>query len=256
MEKKPIETFSKQSEIAQRDEMMEDVKTPPDLVQAVKQVSNDLTNDGEDLLLNELPKEILQLTEHIQVPISFFIYLQNEELFRLSPKELEKELFGSIEEFVETIQNSIQNAKDFVKENRKDWEKWQKRQKKERKENHHITQKKKHSHPIQIKSFPENCKVPKNTVLLIRSNKIQKLEKLIEFVNDEMVTVNRLVTSIKLWISLKIPRIEDGNNVGVVVQEEHIGLLSGMESAVATVFSNSISYYSSRGEYINNVSVF
>lgn len=71
-----------------------------------------------------------------------------------------------------------------------------------------------------------------------------------------MVTVNRLVTSIKLWISLKIPRIEDGNNVGVAVQEEHIGLLSGMESAVATVFSNSISYYSSRGEYINNVSVF
>ena len=133
MEKNSIETFSKQSEIVQRDEMMEDVKTPPDLVQAVKQVSNDLTNDGEDLLLNELPKEILQLTEHIQVLISFFVYLQNEELFRLSPKELEKELFGSIEEFAETIQNSTQNAKDFVKENRKDWEKWQKRQKKERK---------------------------------------------------------------------------------------------------------------------------
>ena len=75
MEKKPIETISEQSEIAQRDEMMEDAKTPPDLVQAVKQVSNDLTNDGEDLLLNELPKEILQLTEHIQVPISFLIYL-------------------------------------------------------------------------------------------------------------------------------------------------------------------------------------
>ena len=75
MEKNSIETFSKQSEIVQRDEMMEDVKTPPDLVQAVKQVSNDLTNDGEDLLLNELPKEILQLTEHIQVPISFFVYL-------------------------------------------------------------------------------------------------------------------------------------------------------------------------------------
>ena len=59
-----------------------------------------------------------------------------------------------------------------MKENRKDWEKWQKRQKKERKENHHISQKKKHNHPIQIKAFPENCKVPKNTVLLFLSNKI------------------------------------------------------------------------------------
>lgn len=70
-----------------------------------------------------------------------------------------------------------------------------------------------------------------------------------------MAIVNNIVISIKLWITLKIPRIEDGNNLGVGVQEEHIKLLASMEAAVATIMSNCISSFSSRGEYINNVSV-
>lgn len=68
-----------------------------------------------------------------------------------------------------------------------------------------------------------------------------------------MVIVDNLITSIKLWATLKIPRIEDGNNLGVTVQEEHIGLLTGMEQAVSTVMSNSISFFNQRGDYISSV---
>lgn len=68
-----------------------------------------------------------------------------------------------------------------------------------------------------------------------------------------MVIVDNLITSIKLWVSLKIPRIEDGNNLGVTVQEEHIGLLAGMEQAVSTVMSNSITFFNQRGDYITSV---
>ena len=56
-----------------------------------------------------------------------------------------------------------------------------------------------------------------------------------------------------MWISLKIPRIEDGNNLGVVVQEEHISLLTGMESAVSKVLADSISSICSRGDYVLKV---
>lgn len=81
------------------------------------------------------------------------------------------------------------------------------------------------------------------------------MEVLIDLLNDEMAIVNNIVISIKLWITLKIPRIEDGNNLGVGVQEEHIKLLASMEAAVATIMSNCISSFSSRGEYINNVTI-
>ena len=68
-----------------------------------------------------------------------------------------------------------------------------------------------------------------------------------------MVICNDLVCSIKMWISLKIPRIEDGNNLGVVVQEEHVSLLTGMESAVSKVMADSISSICSRGDYVLKV---
>lgn len=75
-------------------------------------------------------------------------------------------------------------------------------------------------------------------------------------VNKEMVIVDNLITSIKMWVTLKIPRIEDGNNLGVIVQEEHIGLLTGMEQAVTTVMANSMTSFSSRGDYISDVRKF
>ena len=62
-----------------------------------------------------------------------------------------------------------------------------------------------------------------------------------------------MVVSIKMWISLKVPRIEDGNNFGVSVQEEYISALEGMESSVTTIISSISTYLSDRGILLGNV---
>lgn len=94
------------------------------------------------------------------------IIFQNEPLFTLSPKELEKELFGSIEEYTKTITNAIDNSHEFVKEHRKEWEKWAKQQKKEKKHKQENIEKHKHSKPVEIHCLPENCRIPRNSVFL------------------------------------------------------------------------------------------
>ena len=73
--------------------------------------------------------------------------------------------------------------------------------------------------------------------------------------NEEMNRVWHLVNTIKLWIIMMKPKIEDGNNVGVSVQEEYITMLDGFERALSNVMSDSISYYKDRGTYLKNVFV-
>lgn len=68
-----------------------------------------------------------------------------------------------------------------------------------------------------------------------------------------MAKVSQMVTAIKLWISLKVPRIEDGNNFGVSVQEEYIASLQGMEGSISTIISSISSYLSDRGVLLGNV---
>lgn len=79
------------------------------------------------------------------------------------------------------------------------------------------------------------------------------MSSLISFVNEEMDRVSHLVSSIRLWIILMKPKIEDGNNFGVSVQEEYIRMLDGLERALSNVMGGSLSYYIDRGKYLKNV---
>lgn len=60
------------SEVIEIKEKKEVIKTPPELERKIKEICDDFMKEGEDLLLNELPKEILRLTEQIEV--KFLIY--------------------------------------------------------------------------------------------------------------------------------------------------------------------------------------
>ena len=71
-----------------------------------------------------------------------------------------------------------------------------------------------------------------------------------------MTKVSQMAVSIKMWISLKVPRIEDGNNFGVSVQEEYISALEGMEGSVTTIIASVSSYLSDRGTLLENVRLF
>eukprot|EP00947_MAST-08B_sp_MAST-8B-sp1_P002584 g2584.t1 len=75
--------------------------------------------------------------------------------------------------------------------------------------------------------------------------------KLLEVLKSEVVQLIDMLGTLKLWVSLNVPRIEDGNNFGVVVQQEIVAMLdSGRMSGVAVleVIKN---YFYRRGKLIS-----
>lgn len=53
----------------------------------------------------------------------------------------------------------------------------------------------------------------------------------------------------KMWISFMIPKIEDGNNFGVSVQEDTLAEVQSVESEAAAFFDQISRYFISRGNY-------
>lgn len=56
-----------------------------------------------------------------------------------------------------------------------------------------------------------------------------------------------------MWISFLIPRIEDGNNFGVSIQEETLAEVRTVESEAATYFEQVSRYYLSRGKIVSKI---
>ena len=172
----------------------------------------------------------------------------------MSSQELAKELYGNIHEFTDRLVHCNDLKNEFVKSTRGDYDSWVKQQKKRRsqKRNSSVLDIKE---PVRDESFtlPADCSIPPNSVGLHRWIDTQKLAELLRFVNDEMTKVSRMVVAIKLWISLNVPRIEDGNNFGVSVQEEYIANLNSMEGAISNVVSFISNYLLNRGVLLGNV---
>lgn len=59
--------------------------------------------------------------------------------------------------------------------------------------------------------------------------------------------------SVKMWIQLLIPRIEDGNNFGVSIQEETLAELRQVESDAASYLDQITRYFITRGKLISKV---
>lgn len=79
--------------------------------------------------------------------------------------------------------------------------------------------------------------------------------------NAAVMTVMRLLkanilefiehlTTVKIWIQLNIPRIEDGNNFGVSIQEETLSELSRAEEAAFSTLESGPKYFLLRAKYI------
>ncbi|KAH0552261.1 proteasome activator complex subunit 3 isoform X1 [Cotesia glomerata] len=58
---------------------------------------------------------------------------------------------------------------------------------------------------------------------------------------------------LKMWISFMIPKIEDGNNFGVSIQEETLGEIQSVESEAAAFFDQISRYFVSRGKILSKV---
>jgi len=58
---------------------------------------------------------------------------------------------------------------------------------------------------------------------------------------------------LKMWISFMIPKIEDGNNFGVSIQEDTLAEVQSVESEAAAFFDQISRYFISRGKLISKV---
>lgn len=58
---------------------------------------------------------------------------------------------------------------------------------------------------------------------------------------------------LKMWISFMIPKIEDGNNFGVSIQEDTLSEIQSVESESAAFFEQISRYFISRAKVISKV---
>lgn len=75
-------------------------------------------------------------------------------------------------------------------------------------------------------------------------------EALIAMLRGELIELLELVNTVKTWIQLNIPRIEDGNNFGVDIQEEIVSELGRVEESGFNDFEEFAKYYIARAKLV------
>lgn len=70
---------------------------------------------------------------------------------------------------------------------------------------------------------------------------------------EEANVVRDILTSINMWITLKKPRINDGSNFNLSVQEEYVDRLNDVGSAMSLIMEWVTDCYQNRGNYIQKV---
>uniref|UniRef100_A0A3B4CXM4 Proteasome activator complex subunit 3 n=1 Tax=Pygocentrus nattereri TaxID=42514 RepID=A0A3B4CXM4_PYGNA len=80
-----------------------------------------------------------------------------------------------------------------------------------------------------------------------------KLVDLIERVKPEIRTLIEKCNTVKMWVQLLIPRIEDGNNFGVSIQEETVAELRTVEGEAASYLDQISRYYITRAKLVSKV---
>ncbi|XP_029562998.1 proteasome activator complex subunit 3 isoform X2 [Salmo trutta] len=99
-------------------------------------------------------------------------------------------------------------------------------------------------------------KVAGNKVFIMPSGMMKsnaKLVDLIEKVKPEIRTLIEKCNTVKMWVQLLIPRIEDGNNFGVSIQEETVAELRTVEGEAASYLDQISGYYITRAKLVSKI---
>uniref|UniRef100_T1J8E6 Proteasome activator PA28 C-terminal domain-containing protein n=1 Tax=Strigamia maritima TaxID=126957 RepID=T1J8E6_STRMM len=81
-------------------------------------------------------------------------------------------------------------------------------------------------------------------------------KNIVELVDTVKPCIRQLVEDanvLKMWIQFLIPRIEDGNNFGVSIQEETLAEIRTVESDGAAFFDQISRYFMTRGKIVSKV---
>jgi len=87
--------------------------------------------------------------------------------------------------------------------------------------------------------------------VVIEANKA--LTDLVELLQKEILDMSEMINALSIWVKLNVPRMADGNNFGVEVQEEITKVLEGAEDAGYGVLDSFATYHSTRGALATKV---
>jgi len=93
-------------------------------------------------------------------------------------------------------------------------------------------------------------------VMVLPLGSVPTNKHLVELVESVKPHIRKLVEDsnlMKMWISFMIPKIEDGNNFGVSIQEDTLAEVQSVESEAAAFFDQISRYFISRGKLISKV---
>ncbi|XP_036090616.1 proteasome activator complex subunit 3-like [Rousettus aegyptiacus] len=86
---------------------------------------------------------------------------------------------------------------------------------------------------------------------LLRSNR--HLVELIERVKPEIELLREKCSTVRMWVQLLIPKVEDGNNFGVSIQEDTVDRLWTVESTAASYLRRFSTYYNTRAKLVSKI---
>ncbi|XP_047136242.1 proteasome activator complex subunit 3 isoform X1 [Hydra vulgaris] len=81
----------------------------------------------------------------------------------------------------------------------------------------------------------------------------KRLLKLINIIKPEVQDMVEICEKMQMWIQLLIPKIEDGNNFGVSIQEEVLNEIHRIQSDSVTYLDSISRYYITRGKIASKI---
>jgi len=81
----------------------------------------------------------------------------------------------------------------------------------------------------------------------------QQIAEIIDIVKPQAIELIGYANQIKMWINFMIPKIEDGNNFGVSIQEDSLAEARQVESESASYLDQMSRYYLTRAKIITKV---
>lgn len=109
--------------------------------------------------------------------------------------------------------------------------------------------------PKKIKRELDN-NIAGTPVLLLSNGPVPSNEKLKNMISVVKPHIKQLVEHsnvLKMWITFMIPKIEDGNNFGVSIQEDILAEIQSVESEAAAFYDQMSRYFVSRAKVISKV---
>ncbi|KPP60971.1 Proteasome activator complex subunit 1-like, partial [Scleropages formosus] len=82
----------------------------------------------------------------------------------------------------------------------------------------------------------------------------ERVERLLKDIKPHIQTLKEKLNTVSMWVQLQIPKIEDGNNFGVAVQEKVFEFLTNTRTKIEGFQTQISKYYSERGDAVSKAS--